>query len=89
MLHRTDDHSKGYIIVMSILIDHDNLPSWQLNMQSKCGETIGSTAPLFPTQTYQPPMKTSLDMGPISPWILGGIPGYDSMVMATLLCCIN
>ena len=28
-------------------------------------------------------------MGPIFPWILGGIPGYDSMVMATLLCCIN
>ena len=20
---------------------------------------------------------------------MGGIPGYDSMVMATLLCCIN
>ena len=23
------------------------------------------------------------------PWILRGIPGYDYMVMATLLCCIN
>ena len=35
------------------------------------------------SHTYQPPRKTSLDMGPIFPWILGGIPGYDPMVMAT------